>query len=269
MINIKSKDEIERIRESGIISANLFKYLEAYIQPGITTRELDKISEDFILKNNATPSFKGYKGFPYSICTSVNEEIIHGIPSKQKLNEGDIIGVDVGIKKNGFISDSAYTYKIGKINREVNLLLERTEIALYKAISVIENNIEINKISGTIEDYINQFNYGIVREYCGHGVGYENHEDPEVPNYRFPKGNRKLKLGTVIAIEPMINLGSSECFVLDDGWTVVTIDGKYSAHFEHTIAITENGFDILTILPEELKEINNKLNKDLNTSPLI
>lgn len=268
MINIKSKDEIEKIRESGIIGANLFKYLESYIQPGITTRELDKISENFILQNNAAPSFKGYKGFPFSICTSVNEEIIHGLPSKQKLKDGDVIGVDVGIKKNGFISDSAYTYKVGYINKDVQLLLERTELSLYKAISEIKNNIEINKISGTIEDYINQFNYGIVREYCGHGVGYENHEDPEIPNYRFSKGNRKLKMGTVIAIEPMINLGSGECFILDDGWTVVTIDGKYSAHFEHTIAVTENGFDILTILPEDLKRIKDKLDKDFNISSI-
>ena len=263
MIYIKSKDEIEKIRECGIIASNLFKYLIDYIKPGITTKELDKISDDFICKNGATPSFKGYKDFPSSICTSVNEEIIHGIPSNQKLKDGDIIGIDVGIKKNGLISDSAYTYKVGKINKDVQLLLKRTEKSLYKAISIIKNNIEINKISGSIEDYITQFDYGIVREYCGHGVGYENHEDPEIPNYRFPKGNRKLKTGTVIAIEPMINFGSGECFVLDDGWTVVTIDGKYSAHYEHTIAITENGFDILTIDPDDLNKIKDKFLDDI------
>lgn len=262
MIYIKSKDEIERIRGAGIIASNLFKYLKDYIKPGITTKELDKISDDFIIKNNATPSFKGYKGFPSSICTSVNEEIIHGIPSSQKLKEGDIIGIDVGIKKNGMISDSAYTFKVGKINKDIQLLLDRTEKSLYKAISIIENNIEINKISGSVEDYISQFDYGIVREYCGHGVGFENHEDPEIPNYRFSRGNRKLKAGTVIAIEPMINYGSGECFVLDDGWTVVTIDGKYSAHFEHTVAITENGFDILTIDPDDFNKIKNKFLND-------
>ena len=266
MIYIKSKDEIKKIREAGIIAANLFKYLKDYIKPGITTKELDKISDDFISKNGATPSFKGYKGFPSSTCTSVNEEIIHGIPSNQKLKDGDIIGIDVGIKKNGLISDSAYTFKVGKINKDIQLLIDRTEISLYKAISVIENNIEINKISGAVEDYITQFDYGIVREYCGHGVGFENHEDPEIPNYRFSKGNRRLKAGTVIAIEPMINLGSGECFVLDDGWTVVTIDGKYSEHFEHTIAITEDGFDILTIDPDDFNKIKNKfLNDKIST----
>ncbi len=258
MIHIKSKDEIERIREAGIISSNLFKYLKDFMKPGITTKELDKISDNFICKNGATASFKDYNGFPASICTSVNEEIIHGIPSNQKLKNGDVVGVDVGVKKNGFISDSAYTFKIGKIDKDVQLLVERTENSLYKAISVIKNNIEINKISGAVEDYTTQFGYGIVREYCGHGVGYENHEDPEIPNYRFSKGSRKLKSGTVIAIEPMINLGSGECFALDDGWTVVTIDGKYSAHFEHTVAITENGFDILTIHPDDFNEIKNK-----------
>ena len=263
MIHIKSKDEIERIRESGIIASNLFKYLKDFIAPGITTKELDKISDDFINKNGATPSFKGYNDFPSSICTSINEEIIHGIPSNQKLKNGDIIGIDVGIKKNGLISDTAYTFKVGKVESDIELLLNRTEKSLYKAISVIKNNIEINKIGGSVEDYITQFDYGIVREYCGHGVGFENHEDPEIPNYRFLKGNRKLKTGTVIAIEPMINLGSGECFVLDDGWTVVTIDGKYSAHFEHTVVITDDGFDILTIDPDDLNQLKNKFFDDI------
>jgi len=258
MINIKSKDEIEKIRGCGIISANFFKYIAKFVSPGISTNELDRIAENFILKHGATPSFKNYKGYPSSICTSVNEEIIHGIPSNQKLKNGDIIGIDVGIQKYGMISDSAYTFKVGKVPDEVEKLLERTENVLYKAISKIKSNTEINNISGTIEDYIGKFRYGIVREYCGHGVGYQNHEDPEIPNYRFKEGRRLLKKGMVIAIEPMINLGSSECFVLDDGWTVVTIDGSYSAHFEHTIAVTEDGFDILTIIPEELDEIKKK-----------
>ena len=258
MITIKSKDEIEQIRECGIISAQLFKYLKGYIGPGITTKEIDKMSEDFIIRNKALPSFKGYAGYPASICASVNEEVIHGIPCKRRLKEGDIIGIDVGIRKNGLISDSAYTYIIGKTDKETNLLVERTEFSLYKAISRIKNNIEINDISGTVEDFIKQFNYGIVREYCGHGVGYKNHEDPEVPNYRFSQGRRRLKTNTVIAIEPMINLGNPETYVLDDGWTVVTKDGKNSAHFEHTVCITEQGFDILTIDPDDYQEILNK-----------
>lgn len=258
MVYIKTKDEIEKIRECGIIASNLFKHLTQYIKAGISTKELDKIAESFIRKNGAKPSFKGYKGFPSSICTSVNEEIIHGLPSNYKLKEGDIIGVDVGVQKNGLISDSAHTFPVGKISDETKLLLERTEQSLYKAIAAVKANTEINKIGGAVEDHANSFGYGIVREYCGHGVGYKNHEDPEIPNYRFPKGNRKIKAGTVIAIEPMINLGSGECFVLDDGWTVVTIDGFYSAHFEHTVAVTVDGYDILTILPEDLEKIKNK-----------
>lgn len=251
MIHIKSKDEIEKIRECGIISARLFKELKKIIKPGITTQELDEFSENFIEKNGAIPSFKGYSGFPSSICTSVNEEIIHGIPCNKKLKEGDIVGVDVGVKKAGVISDSAKTFAVGKINKELELLLERTETSLYKGISKIKNGVDINSISGAIEDYVNQYGYGIVKEYCGHGVGYENHEEPEIPNYRFSGGKKRLKTGTVIALEPMINLGDEGDFVLEDGWTVVTIDGKYSAHFEHTISITDNGFDILTIEPED------------------
>ncbi len=231
MIQIKSKDEIEKIRECGIISSNLFKYLKNYVKTGITTKELDRLSEDFIRKNQAIPSFKGYSGYPASICASVNEEIIHGIPCGRKLKDGDIIGIDIGVEKNGMISDSSYTFAVGKASDEVRLLMERTEISLYRAIKAVRPLVEINDIGGSVEDYISQFNYGIVREYCGHGVGYKNHEDPEIPNYRTQHGRRRLKPGTVIAIEPMINLGTQDTYVLDDGWTVVTFDGKYSRHY--------------------------------------
>ncbi len=255
MIHIKSNDEIERIRECGIISSELFKMLKKHIEPGISTKELDTMAETFIRKHGAIPSFKGYANFPASLCISVNEEIIHGIPSNRKLKNGDIVGVDVGIKKYGLISDSAYTYPVGKISEELKLLLKRTEEGLYKGIAKVKNDALINDISGAIEDYVRQFNYGIVTEYCGHGVGYKNHEDPEIPNYRFTKGNRKIKTGMVIAIEPMINIGQGGCYVLNDGWTVVTIDGKFSAHFEHTVAVTDNGFDILTINPDDRDSI--------------
>lgn len=255
MIYIKTNDEIERIRECGIISAELFEYLKMYIQPGITTRELDKISENFIRKHKASPSFKGYMDFPCSICASVNEEIIHGIPCNRKLKEGDVISIDVGVQKGGVISDSAYSYSVGKISKDDELLMERTQTALYRGISKVKNGNEINHVSGAIEDYAKQFHYGIVKEYCGHGVGYENHEEPEIPNYRFSKGNKKLKSRMVIAIEPMITMGDGGQFVLDDGWTVVTIDGKNASHFEHTVAVTDNGYDILTINPDELPKL--------------
>lgn len=263
MIFLKTKDEIERIRECGIISAMLFEYLSDYIKEGITTKELDMISEDFILKKGFKPSFKGYMGFPASICTSVNEEIIHGIPCSKKLKSGDIIGIDVGIEKNGYISDSSRTFIIGDAKPEHVRLVERTEEILYRATFKIKPYVEINEISGTIEDYARKYNYGFVYDYCGHGVGYKNHEDPEIPNYRFTNGKKKLKPGTVIAIEPMITLGEDGQFLLDDGWTVVTVDGSYSAHFENTVAVTEYGFDILTIFPEDLsKYLEKYLNRE-------
>ena len=258
MIHLKSKDEIERIRECGIVSAMLFDYLNDYVKEGITTNELDRISEDFIIKKGCKPSFKGYMGFPSSICASVNEEVIHGIPCKRKLRTGDIIGIDVGIQKKGYISDSARTYSIGNISDTHKKLMKRTESFLYIATMKIKPMIEINEISGTIEDLARNYKYGIVYDYCGHGVGYKNHEEPEVPNYRFKGGKKKLRPGTVIAIEPMINLGADGQMLLDDGWTVVTVDGKYSAHFENTVAVTENGFDILTIHPDQFKTLTNK-----------
>ena len=258
MVHIKSRDEIERIRECGIISSNLFKELGNIIKEGMTTKELDKFAEDYIKKNKAIPSFKGYSGYPASLCTSVNDEIIHGIPSNRKLKKGDIVGIDVGIKKNGLISDSATTFKVGHINHDIEELMQHTEQALFKAIFAVANNVQINDVSGAVEDYIRPLGYGIVNEYCGHGVGYRNHEDPEVPNYRFAKGRRRLKSGTVIAIEPMINLGDEGCYVLNDGWTVVTADGKASAHFEHTVAVTDEGYDILTIHPDELEDLKKK-----------
>ncbi|MCG8571407.1 MAG: type I methionyl aminopeptidase [Spirochaetes bacterium] len=251
MIRLKTRDEINKIKECGKISAKLFKHLEQYIRPGITTRELDTIAETFIKSNQAIPSFKGYNGYPASICTSVNEEIIHGIPCNRVLAEGDIIGIDVGILKDGMISDSAKTFAVGKISENIQLLLERTEKALYKGIARVKDGCSINEISGAIYDYISPFQYGIVREYCGHGVGFANHEEPEIPNYRFKNGKRKLKTGTVIAIEPMINLGEDSLFILEDGWTVVTIDGQFSAHFEHTVVVTDDGYEILTIDPDE------------------
>lgn len=260
MIRLKTKNQIEKIRECGIISAKLFKYLETVIHPGITTLEVNRLADKFIRDHNAVPSFKGYQGFPYSICASVNEEIIHGLPCKRVLKEGDIIGVDVGVEMNGLISDSARTFRVGKVSKDIEKLLEVTETALYRAISKIKPGGIINDIGGTVHDFVTPYGYGIVQEYCGHGVGFANHEDPEVPNYRYKGGKRKLVPGMVLAIEPMVNMGESEFFVLEDGWTVVTIDGLYSAHFENTVAVTETGYEILTIEPEDFEGIKKKYN---------
>ncbi len=260
MIRLKTKEQIEKIRECGIISAKLFKYLHTIIHPGISSLEINKASDVFIRDHGAIPSFKGYQGFPYSICASVNEEVIHGLPCKRILREGDIIGIDVGVLKNGLISDSARTFAVGEISAENKKLLEVTETALYRAISKVKPGGVINDIGGTVEDFIKPYGYGIVKDYCGHGVGFENHEDPEVPNYRYKGGKKKLVPGMVLAIEPMINIGDSDFFVLEDGWTVVTVDGNFSAHFENTIAVTDKGFEILTIEPQDLIELKKKYN---------
>ena len=260
MITIKSDEEIEKIRECGKISASFFRYIESKIKPGITTKEIDRLAEEFIYDNGAFPSFKGYSGFPASICASVNEEVIHGIPCNRVLKDGDIVGIDIGIKKFGMISDSAKTFTVGTVSEQTVKLLNRTHISLYKGISAVSAGKPVNDIGAIIESYINQFGYGIVREYCGHGVGYENHEEPEVLNYKTNRTKKLLKKGMVIAIEPMINMGKKEVFVTDDGWTVSTKDRKYSAHFEHTVAVTDKGFDILTVDEQELNEFKSVLN---------
>ena len=261
MITIKTKDEIEKIRAAGAISAELFDYIKQYVQEGITTLELDKIAEDFIIKHGAKPSFKNYEGFPGSICASLNEEIIHGIPSKRKLKNGDIFTIDVGVQLHGFISDSARTYPVGKISDAHKKLMERTEAMLYKAIMQVAPNKQINDVGGVIEDMARKYGYGIVYDYCGHGVGYKNHEDPQISNFRCKDGRKKLRAGMVIAIEPMINMGKDGDITLDDGWTVVTPDYKYACHFENTVAVTEDGFDILTIHPGTQDELIEKFSK--------
>lgn len=257
-MKIKNKEQIEQIRKCGIISSKLFKHLSEIIHPGLTTHEINNIADTFIRDHGATPSFKGYMDFPSSICASVNEEVIHGLPHKRVLQEGDVVGIDVGVEINGMISDSAKTFPVGVISEEVQKLLEVTEEALYRGIAQVKSRAIINDIGGAIEDFVRPKGYGIVKGYCGHGVGFANHEEPEIPNYRYRQGKRKLISGLVIAIEPMINLGDEGTFTLDDGWTVVTIDGKYSAHFEHTVAVTEKGFDILTIDPADMPIIKQK-----------
>lgn len=224
----------------------MYKHIEPYIQPGITTEELDKIAESFILKNNAVPVQKGYQGFPATLCVSINEEVIHGIPGKRRLKNGDLVSVDCTIGLNGLLTDSAKTFPVGKISKEHQLLLNRTEKALYKGIGVSKHNMRVNDIGKVIEEYITPFNYGIVEDYCGHGIGYKIHEDPIIPNYYSNKYRQRLKENMIFTIEPMINMGSHPVRVLDDEWTVVTSDNSYSCHFEHTIILTSDGCEILT-----------------------
>ncbi|MCM3715663.1 type I methionyl aminopeptidase [Halalkalibacter oceani] len=246
MIICKTEREIEIMREAGKIVALTHQALKEHIQPGISTKELDEIAEKLIRTHGATPSFKGYNGFTGSICASVNEELVHGIPGKRVLKEGDVISVDIGAYYNGYHGDSAWTYAVGEISAKDQELLDVTETALYKGLEEAKPGGRLSDISHAIQTYAEPLGYSIVREYVGHGVGQDLHEDPQIPHYGPPGKGPRLKPGMVLAIEPMINAGSRYVRTLSDDWTVVTVDGKNCAHFEHTIAITESGFEILT-----------------------
>ncbi|AQX52878.1 type I methionyl aminopeptidase [Priestia flexa] len=248
MIICKTPREIAIMREAGKIVALTHQELKKHIQPGITTEELDAIAEKFIRQHDAIPSFKGYNGFRGSICASVNEELVHGIPGNRKLQEGDIISIDIGAKYNGYHGDSAWTYGVGKISEENQRLLDVTEQSLYKGLEQAKPGDRLSNISHAIQTYAESQNFSIVREYVGHGVGQDLHEDPQIPHYGPPNKGPRLRPGMVLAVEPMVNAGTRYVKTLSDNWTVVTVDGKMCAHFEHTIAITETGYEILTTL---------------------
>lgn len=246
MIICKTPRELEIMREAGRIVALTHQELKKYITPGVTTKELDQIAEEFIRKQDAIPSFKGYNGFRGSICASVNNELVHGIPGNRVLNNGDIISIDIGAKFNGYHGDSAWTYSVGTIDDETQRLLDVTEESLYKGLNEAKPGERLSNISNKIQTYVEENGFSIVREYAGHGIGQDLHEDPEIPHYGPPNKGPLLKPGMVLAIEPMVNAGSRYVRTLTDDWTVVTVDGKMCAHFEHTIAITDSGYEILT-----------------------
>ncbi|WHY34382.1 type I methionyl aminopeptidase [Cytobacillus firmus] len=246
MIICKTPRELEIMREAGRIVALTHQELKKHIAPGITTRELDVIADRFIRKHDAIPSFKGYNGFRGSICASVNDELVHGIPGGRVLNDGDIISIDIGAKYNGYHGDSAWTYAVGQIDEESGRLMDVTEESLYKGLEEAKPGERLSNISHAIQSYAESNGFSIVREYVGHGVGQDLHEDPQIPHYGPPNRGPRLKPGMVLAIEPMVNAGSRYVKTLTDNWTVVTVDGKRCAHYEHTIAITESGYEILT-----------------------
>lgn len=248
MINRKSRDEIKRMRHAGHIVALVHQEMKKVVEPGISTKELDNIAMKVIKSNKAIPTFLGYNGFPASICTSINEQVVHGIPSEDIiLKEGDIIAIDVGATYGGMVGDSAWSYAVGKISPEKERLMKATEESLYAGIANMRAGNVLDDISGGIEDVANREKLGIVRQYGGHGVGHVMHEDPFLFNYRV--GDKTLiKSGMVIAIEPMLNLGCDDVIVLDDGWTVKTKDGAPSAHFEHTVLATEDEPILMTTL---------------------
>ncbi|MGS0518743.1 type I methionyl aminopeptidase [Bacillus paranthracis] len=248
MIICKTPREIEIMREAGRIVALTHQELKQHITPGITTKELDQIAEKTIQKYGATPSFKGYNGFPGSICASVNEELVHGIPGKRKLKEGDIISIDIGAKYNGYHGDSAWTYPVGNISESVQKLLDVTEKSLYLGLEQVKPGERLSNISHAVQTHAEENGFSIVREYVGHGIGQDLHEDPQIPHYGPPNKGPRLKPGMVICVEPMVNQGRRYVKTLSDDWTVVTVDGKWCAHFEHTIALTEAGYEILTTL---------------------
>ena len=246
MISIKSDYEISLMRKAGNIVYRTHKYLEPYVKPGITTKELDKLAYDFIISQDATPSFLNYNGFPGSICTSVNDEVVHGIPSNRKLKNGDIIGIDIGANYKGYHGDSAWSYKVGSVSKEKEYLLEHTEKALFEGLKQVKPGNRIGDISNAIETYANAHNLGVVRELVGHGVGSNLHEEPDVPNYGKKGTGILLKKGMTLAIEPMLNLGKRDIAILNDDWTIVTLDGSDSAHYEDTVVVTSDGCEIIT-----------------------
>ena len=246
MITIKSPREIELMEKAGEIVGNTHNYLKEYIKPGITTKELDRLAEEFILNSGATPSFKNLYGFPGCICISINEEVVHGIPGNRKLKNGDIVTLDIGACYKGYHGDSAWTYAVGQISDEKAKLMELTEEALFKGLSVIKDGARVGDIGAAIEEFAHENHLGVVKELTGHGIGSEVHEDPDVPNYGKKGTGPILRSGMTIAVEPMLNLGTANVFMLADDWTIITGDNLPSAHYEHTVLVTNDGYTILT-----------------------
>jgi methionyl aminopeptidase len=246
MIRLKNQEQLERIRASCKLLSGALAKIKPMISPGVRTIEIDAVVREFIEKGGGRPAFLHYQGYPNSICISINDEVIHGIPGNRKLKEGDIVGLDCGVDLNGFFSDAAITMPVGTIPKEAMDLVETTRTCLEAGLKAIKIGGRIHDISRAVARIAKENGYGIVREFCGHGVGFALHEDPQIPNYVSPGPNPRIQPGMVFAIEPMINLGTGSVSILDDGWTVVTDDGRLSAHFEHTVAVLEDRYEILT-----------------------
>ena len=258
MIYYKSEEEVELVRESSLLVAKTHAEIAKLIKPGISSLELDQIAEEFIRDNGGEPAFKGYNGFPCTLCSSPNEVVVHGIPNNEPINDGTILSIDCGVFMNGFYGDSAYTYEVGEVKKEIQMLLKVTKESLYKGIENAVSGKRIGDIGYAIQKHAENNNYGVVREMIGHGIGKNLHESPEVPNYGRRGSGIKLKKGLVIAIEPMINMGTRDIMQHSDGWTITTLDKKPSAHFEHTVVVREGEAEILSSFKEIEKII--KLN---------
>lgn len=246
MISIKSEREIKLMREAGLLNYLTHEEVKKYVKAGVTTKELDKVAYDFISSHNAKPSFLNFEGFPGSICVSINDVVVHGIPDSRVIKDGDIVSVDIGVEVHGYHSDAARTYIVGEVADEVKNLVINTEKALYEGLSKIHEGAKIGDIGAAIEEYAHKHNLAVVRELVGHGVGTNVHEDPDVPNFGKKGCGITLKAGMVIAVEPMLNLGKRDVYLDDDDWAIRTLDESPSAHFEHTVVVTKTGYKILT-----------------------
>lgn len=245
---LKSREEIEIMRRTNLIVAEVLHVLKANVGAGVTTLDLERIAEEELKKTDARPAFKGYRGYPWCLCTSVNNEVVHGMPSKRALNDGDIVSIDFGVLSDGFYGDSAITVPVGSVSPDAARLVKVTEESLEKAIEAAVAGNRLLDISASVQRYVESHGFSVVREFVGHGIGRELHEAPQVPNFGLPGRGIRLKAGMVLAIEPMINMGGPDVKILDDGWTAVTADGSLSAHFEHTVAITDDGPYVLSRL---------------------
>ena len=248
IVILRSSDEIERLRASNIIVAEILNELKGNVKTGVSTIDLERICEEEVRKRKVIPAFKGYRGYPYCICTSINEQVVHGMPSKRVLKGGDIVSIDLGILYNGYYGDSAVTVPVGRVSEEVNRLIDVAEKALYLGINEARVGSRLSDIGAAIQGYVEANGFSVVRDFVGHGIGQSLHEAPQVPNFGVRGKGLRLKAGMVLAIEPMINMGRCEVVILGDGWTAVTKDGSLSAHFEHSIAITDNEPYILSRL---------------------
>lgn len=248
MVILKRPDEIAKARASNRIVAEALSVLREKVKPGITTGEMDKIADSIAAKRGAKSAFKGYRGYPHALCTSVNEVVVHGMPSERVLVEGDIVGIDFGVCYQGFYGDSAITLPVGRISDHASRLLKVTEQSLYDAVDQARNGNRLGDISSAVQEKIESCGYSVVRDFVGHGIGKDLHEDPQIPNFGKKGRGIELKTGMILAIEPMVNAGKYKVKILADGWTVVTEDGSLSAHFEHSVAITDNGPEILSSL---------------------
>lgn len=246
MIALKTVEEIAIMREAGLIVAKLLELIEKRIKPGATGAEIDRFAERFIRGAGAVPAFKGYRGFPASVCLSVNDAVVHGIPKAQRFREGDIVSVDVGVEYHGYFGDAAATYPVGEIGSDARSLIETTKAALEAGIDQCVVGNYLGDVGYAVQNAAETAGYSVVRDFVGHGIGRSMHEDPQIPNYGRPKRGIRLEAGMVLALEPMINQGSYEVRILDDHWTVLTVDGKLSAHFEHSVAVTEGAPLVLT-----------------------